>query len=69
MTDVTASIWRIPDVVETVGLSKATVWRRVKDGSFPAPVRLGGARARSVGWRVRDVQDWLAKLEDVVDPS
>ena len=52
-------IMRIPEVVEVTGLSKATIWRRVKSGDFPAPVRLGNMATRSVGWREGEVQDWL----------
>lgn len=25
-----------------LGVSKATFWRRVRDGTFPGPVRIGG---------------------------
>ena len=32
-------ILRIPEVVRITGLSKTTIWRRVKSGDFPAPVR------------------------------
>ena len=44
-------IMRIPEVVEVTGLSKTTIWRRVKSGDFPPPVRLGSLATRSVGWR------------------
>lgn len=37
--------------------STATFWRRVKDGSFPKPVKLG---ERITCWRVGDVRAWLA---------
>ena len=36
--------------------SPATFWRRVKDGAFPKPVKLG----RITCWRVGDVRAWLA---------
>ena len=26
-----------------LGISRATFWRRVKDGTFPQPVKIGGA--------------------------
>lgn len=28
---------------EFLGLGRATFWRRVNDGTFPQPVRIGGA--------------------------
>ena len=52
-------IMRIPEVVEVTGLSKATIWRRVKSGDFPAPVRLGSLATRSVGWREGEIKRWL----------
>ncbi len=37
--------------------SGATLWRRVRDGSFPAPVKLG---PRTTAWRVKDIRAWMA---------
>ena len=50
---------RIPEVAEVTGLSKTTIWRRVKSGDFPAPLRLGSLATRSVGWREGDVEKWI----------
>ena len=36
--------------------SAATLWRHVKNGTFPAPLKLG---ARTTAWRVSDVRAWL----------
>ena len=52
-------IMRIPEVAVVTGLSKTTIWRRVKSGDFPAPLRLGSLATRSVGWRSGEVQTWL----------
>ena len=52
--------WR--DVIPIVRLSRVTIWRRVKDGDFPKPVRLGGPRSRAVGWRRTDIERWLNDL-------
>ena len=52
-------IMRIPEVVEVTGLSKTTIWRRVKSEDFPPPVRLGSLATRSVGWREGEVKRWL----------
>ena len=35
-------ILRLKDVVELVGLSKTTIWRRMRAGEFPPAIRLGG---------------------------
>lgn len=39
-----------------VPFSSATLWRRVKSGEFPAPIKLEG---RITAWRVSDVRAWL----------
>ena len=62
-------ILRIPEVVEITGLSRTTIWRRVKSGDFPVPVRLGSLATRSVGWRESQINDWLdsrPELQEIV---
>ena len=36
--------------------SSPTLWRMVKDGRFPKPVKLG---ERITAWRVEDVRAWM----------
>jgi prophage regulatory protein len=52
------AILRLPTVKARTGLSRSTIYLRVAEGSFPAPVSLGG---RAVGWIEAEVNDWLAK--------
>lgn len=52
------TILRLPTVKARTGLSRSTIYLRVAEGSFPAPVSLGG---RAVGWVEAEVNDWLAK--------
>lgn len=40
--------------------SPATFWRKVKNGSFPQPVKLG---ARVTAWRVEEVRAWILAQE------
>lgn len=49
-------ILRIREVLATTGLSKATLYQMVHDGTFPSPLRLN---ARAVGWRRSQVQAWI----------
>ena len=56
-------ILRMRDVLEMVGVSRTTVWRQVKAGNFPAPIRLS---PRSVGWRQSDIEEWIASRDDAV---
>lgn len=46
-----------------VPFSKSTLWRRVDDGTFPAPVKLS---SNVTAWRAEDVRRWMA---DVVQPQ
>lgn len=55
-------ILRTQAVLELIGLSRTSLWRRVKSGDFPPPVRLGGRGSRAVGWRRADVESWLEDL-------
>lgn len=56
-------ILRIDEVAAIVGMSKATVWRRVRSGDFPPQVRLGGPNIRAVGWRRSEIETWIAALQ------
>lgn len=45
-----------PSLPTPLPFSAATLWRKVRAQSFPAPVRLGPA---ITAWRVGDVRAWL----------
>jgi len=59
------AIVRLIEVRGETGLSRSTIYNRMKAGTFPAPVRLG---ARSVGWRVADVEAFLEAPADYKRP-
>ena len=52
-----ASIVRIAGVMARTGLPRSSLYAQVKRGDFPRPIKLG---ARAVGWRVEDVDAWIA---------
>ena len=56
-------VLRQSDVIRLTGLSRTTIWRRVRDGSFPPPIRLGPPGTRAKGWRQTDLQDWFDSLQ------
>jgi len=43
-------------VEEVVPVSRATIWRWVKSGEFPAPIKLA---ERVTAWKLTDVLTWL----------
>ena len=59
-------ILRTPEVVKATGLSKTTIWRRVRSGDFPAPVKLGSLATRSIGWREGDIEEWIESRPGMV---
>ncbi|MDP6579302.1 MAG: AlpA family transcriptional regulator [Vicinamibacterales bacterium] len=55
------TVLRLPAVKARTGLSRSTIYLRVSQGAFPAPVSLG---ARAVGWIEAEVNAWLtAQIE------
>ena len=54
-----AEILRIKDVIRVTRLSRTSIWRYIKTGSFPAPIALGGPGSRATGWHASEVKEWL----------
>ena len=50
------SILRRKQVESRTGLSRSTIYLRIKEGSFPKPISLG---ARAVGWLELEIEEWL----------
>ena len=50
-------ILRRKEVEARTGLSRSTIYKRIADGTFPAPIPLG---AKSVGWVAQEIDDFLA---------
>ena len=48
---------RLPAVRAVVGLSKSSIYERVKGGRFPKPIPLGSPRV--VGWLESDITRWI----------
>ena len=49
---------RLPSVMELTCLGKSSIYAKVKDRTFPAPVRLS---ARAVAWREDDIARWISE--------
>jgi prophage regulatory protein len=47
---------RLRQVLAIVGLSKSAVYARIKEGSFPKSISLGGT---SVAWIEAEVNNWM----------
>jgi prophage regulatory protein len=49
-------ILRLNAVLDRTGLSRATLYRKIQDGTFPRQVRIA---ARCTGWRESAVNEWM----------
>ena len=49
-------ILRLPDVKNSTGLSRSSIYLRIAEDDFPKSISLGG---RAVGWLESDIQKWL----------
>lgn len=49
-------VLRLTALLAVIDISAPTLWRRVKDKSFPQPISLGG---RSIGWLQSEVHAWI----------
>jgi prophage regulatory protein len=67
-SDAAPAFYRLRDVMRITALSRSTVYRRVAEGRFPAPVNLG---RRASAWQRAALQAWIDNLQDyrVVTPQ
>lgn len=54
------AFYRLRDVMRICTLSRSTVYRRISEGRFPAPVHLGG---RASAWPSAELQAWIDNPE------
>ena len=54
------ALLRRPEVEKLTGLPKSSLYRLMRQGSFPEPRRLS---ARAVAWLESDITAWIAERE------
>lgn len=54
-------ILRLPAVMDRVGLSRSSIYSRMRSGCFPQAVNLGG---RAIGFVDREIEDWVRSAAD-----
>ncbi len=47
---------RLSQLIDIVGLRRSAIYKKVNDGEFPAPVRLG---CRAVAWVKSEIDKWI----------
>jgi prophage regulatory protein len=58
--DAVERLLRLPEVVRTIGVSRATIYRYVNTGRLPPPVKLS---TRCIAWRASEITAWMAALQ------
>ena len=57
-------IWKLPRVIQESGLGRSTIYARVKEGTFPAPLKLG---KNASGWLAAEVIQWRNALPRITE--
>ena len=55
-TTTTDRFLRLSEVLARCGLSRSSLYRMMRDGSFPEPLKVG---VRAVRWRESEIEAWL----------
>jgi prophage regulatory protein len=58
-SDTDERLLRLRDVKQRTGLGTSTIYRRIADGSFPAPRSLG---RNTVRWLQSEIDAWIKSL-------
>ena len=47
---------RLPAVTEAVGFQRSAIYKRIQEGTFPAPIKIG---TRASAWPASAIQAWI----------
>ena len=53
----TDRLLRLSEVLSRTALGRSSIYRMMRDGSFPEPLKVG---VRAVRWRESEIEGWLA---------
>ena len=53
----TDHLLHLREVIALTGFSRSSIYRKMRDGSFPEPLKIG---VRAVRWRESEIKAWLA---------
>lgn len=52
----TQTLLRLPKVEAATGYKRSTIYKKIKDGTFPPPIALG---ERASAWLESEINDWI----------
>ncbi len=55
----TMRLLSLPEVVRITGIARATIYKKINDGTFPKPLRIS---LTCVRWRSDEIDRWVDKL-------
>lgn len=58
MPKITSQMLTVHHVSKILSLGVSTIWRKVKEGSFPAPIKIGGATR----WHRKQIDAYIDEL-------
>lgn len=56
------SVIRLPEVEKRTGYKRTTIYQKIKNNEFPAPIKMG---IRAVGWLESEIDAWLQSRIEV----
>jgi prophage regulatory protein len=59
-------IYRKKELCQLLGISSATLYRRIKEGTFPRSIKVSD---NIVGWLAADLEDWFDNLVESQRPQ
>ena len=63
MPDTQVLLVRLRQLTAMVGLSRSTIYRLVKAGNFPKPIRIG---ISSLAWRMDEIHKWIDSRNQIL---
>lgn len=54
----------IDDVIKLNLGKRTTLWKKVKTGEFPKPIKLGNSPSSPIRWQESDIQKYINKLKE-----
>ncbi|WP_235918384.1 helix-turn-helix transcriptional regulator [Brucella anthropi] len=50
---------QLQEVMKITGIARATIYKKINEGSFPKAVKLSSTCVR---WRSDEIEDWISQL-------
>ena len=54
--DTTKKFLRLPEVIDRTGYRRTSIYEKISEGTFPAPIKLG---PRAVAWVSEEIEKWM----------